>query len=84
MSEWIKVVDRLPPNDGHEVLVSDGHYIGVGICKYKWSQRRAWTQEAVWYKWNHNAKGRKMQAITCKNRRTLNIRRLASAQFFKK
>ena len=61
MSEWIKVTDRLPPNDGREVLVSDGHYAGIGICKYKWSKTRKWTQEAVWYKWNLGDYGEPMK-----------------------
>ena len=58
---WVRCEDELPPNDGKEVLVTDGVHVGIGICMYKWSKTRKWTLEAVWYKWNLNDYGYPMK-----------------------
>ena len=58
---WVRCEEQLPPNDGKEVLVTDGFHIGIGICMYKWSKTKKWTQEAVWYKWNLNDYGYPMK-----------------------
>ena len=58
---WVRCEEQLPPNDGKEVLVTDGFHVGIGVCAYKWSKTRKWTQEAVWYKWNLNDYGYPMR-----------------------
>lgn len=58
---WVRCGEQLPPNDGKEVLVTDGFHVGIGICMYKWSKTKKWTQEAVWYKWNLNDYGYSMK-----------------------
>ena len=58
---WVRCEEQLPPNDGKEVLVTDGFHVGIGICMYKWSKTKKWTQEAVWYKWNLNDYGYPMK-----------------------
>lgn len=60
-SPWHRCEEQLPPNDGKEVLVTDGFHVGIGICMYKWSKTKKWTQEAVWYKWNLNDYGYPMK-----------------------
>ena len=60
-SPWHGCEEQLPPNDGKEVLVTDGFHVGIGICMYKWSKTKKWTQEAVWYKWNLNDYGYPMK-----------------------
>lgn len=58
---WVRCEEQLPPNDGKEVLVTDGFHVGIGICMYKWSKTKKWTQEAAWYKWNLNDYGYPMK-----------------------
>ena len=58
---WVRCEEQLPPNDGKEVLVTDGVHVGIGICLYKWSKTKKWTREAVWRKWNLNDYGYPMK-----------------------
>lgn len=58
---WVRCEEQLPPNNGKEVLVTDGFHVGIGICIYKWSKTKKWTREAVWYEWNLNDYGYPMK-----------------------